>query len=787
MTLLGGLRVLDLSSEIAGPYATKLMADAGADVIKVETAEGDPLRRWSASHRDLAGDDGALFRYLNATKRAVVGDLDDAAVHALLVDADVLVEDGSLADDDLTQARAANPRLIVVSITPFGRTGSWARRPATEFTLQALCASTASRGLVDRPPLHVGGRLGEWITGTYAAVAALATTFAGGADPRGEHVDVSMLECMALTLGGFSALHVSLSGALEAARTFTGPSRSVEVPSIEPTADGLVGLCTITGQQFGDLMVLAGHPELSADPRFATAMARSRHITEFTALLHEWTTARTTAQVIEEASLLRVPVAPVGQPDTIPTFDHLVVRGVYEPNPAGFVQPRPPYRVSGVDRPPVTAAPRLGEHAGAAWGARAIAHHDAPVSRPLAGLRVTDLTAFWAGPSASSMLAALGADVIHVESVQRPDGMRFSSAKPPGEPGWYEWSAGFQHNNANKRGITLDLGDPRGRDAALDLIATSDVVIENFSPRVLDAFGITWDVVHARNPRTVMVRMPAFGLDGPWRDRTGFAQTMEQVSGMAWMSGYPDGLPVIPRGACDPLAGMHAVTATLAALHERERSGEGRFVEVTMLEAALATAAEMVIEHSAYGTSLHRDGNRGPVAAPQGLYACAGREQWLALAVVDDAQWSALTGVLASSELSDPRFAEAAGRRAHHDVIDELLNALTAARDLGATVEALVAAGVPAAPVTGFVGVYDLIPLRERRFLEVIDGPVVGRHEVLGVPFRFASRTEPWVERPAPTLGQHTDEVLAELGFDAGARAALREDGVTGTTPRGAA
>jgi crotonobetainyl-CoA:carnitine CoA-transferase CaiB-like acyl-CoA transferase len=364
--------------------------------------------------------------------------------------------------------------------------------------------------------------------------------------------------------------------------------------------------------------------------------------------------------------------------------------------------------------------------------------------------------------------------------------MRFSSTKPPSDAQWWEWSAGFQHNNWNKRGITLDLGDPRGRAAVLDLIATSDVVIENFSPRVLDAFGITWDVVHARNPRAVMVRMPAFGLDGPWRDRTGFAQTMEQISGMAWISGYPDGLPVIPRGACDPLAGMHAVAATLAALLERERSGVGRFVEVTMLEAALATAAELVIEHSAYGVALHRDGNRGPVAAPQGVYACAGQERWIALAVTDDDQWRALRTVLGDPPWAqDPALSTAAGRRARHDRIDDALAAACAEHELEALVAQLLTAGVPAAPVTGPVGVLDLPPLRERGFIEVIDGPVVGRHDVLGVPFRCTTVGGGWVQRPAPTLGQHTDEVLRELGRDDAELAALRADDVIGTAPRG--
>jgi crotonobetainyl-CoA:carnitine CoA-transferase CaiB-like acyl-CoA transferase len=767
MTLLAGLRVLDLSTEIAGPYATKLLADAGAEVIKVEPPGGDPLRAWSASHTELGGRDGALFQFLNTSKRSVVG-----STTALVDGADVIVEDGTLTDGQI--AALATER-VVVSITPFGRAGGWMGRPATEFTLQALCGSTASRGTRDREPLHAGGRLGEWIAGAYTAVAALAALEGG----RGEHVDVSMLECMAITLGGYNALHASLMGVAEASKGFPGPFRTTEVPSIEPTRDGLVGLCTVTGQQLEDLLLLIGQPELRGDERFATAMQRTKHAAEFEALLHAWTTARTTDEVIEEASALRVPVAPIGRPEAIAGFEQFVVRDVYAANPGGgFAQPRPPFRVTGVDARPFSSSPALGADQDATWPDRAAVPtaEAKPPGRPLDGIRVVDLTAFWAGPSASSMLAALGADVIKVESVQRPDGMRFSSTKPPGEPGWWEWSAVFQANNANKRGITLDLGSERGRELALELIALADVVVENFSPRVLDGFGVTWDAVHARNPRAIMARMPAFGLDGPWRDRTGFAQTMEQVSGMAWLTGFPDRPPIIPRGACDPLAGMHAVFAILAALAERRRSGEGRHIEVTMVEAALNVAAELVIEHSAYGKVLSRDGNRGPVAAPQGLYACAGTERWLALAVRTDEQWSALCDVLGTPEWLE--------QRADHDAVDALLSAAVADRDLDDLVQQLATAGVPAAPVLGPLAVLDLEPLQARGFVEQIDGPVVGRHPVLGVPFRFASWPGPWFESPAPTLGQHNRDVLAGLlGLDEATIAELAAAKVIGERP----
>src|SRR4029077_1610459 len=212
------------------------------------------------------------------------------------------------------------------------------------------------------------------------------------------------------------------------------------------------------------------------------------------------------------------------------------------------------------------------------------------------------------------------------------------------------------------RGITLDLSRPHGIALAKALIAKADVVVENFSPRVLDNLGLRYEDLARETPRLVMLRMPAFGLDGPWRDRTGFAQTMEQISGLAWVTGFADGPPVIPRGPCDPLAGMHAVLALLVALEHRRRTGEGQLVESTMVEAALNATADQVLERQAYGRLLGRDGNRGPVAAPQNLYACRGTEQWLALAVATDAQWSAFVEVLGRPAWAlDPAFATHAG------------------------------------------------------------------------------------------------------------------------------
>ena len=254
----------------------------------------------------------------------------------------------------------------------------------------------------------------------------------------------------------------------------------------------------------------------------------------------------------------------------------------------------------------------------------------------------------------------------------RPDLMRYTSTRPTdrGPAGGSgarsstaptTASAASPSTSPGPRAPTL-LQAPRSR--------TSDVLLENFTPRVMENFGLGWDARARRQPAPrSWSACPAYGLDGPWRDRTGFAQTMEAITGMAWVTGWPDGPPVLPRGACDPLAALHAVFATMLALRDRETSGEGRLIEVTMVEAALNMAAEQVVEYGASGTVLARTGQPGPGAAPQNLYACAGDEEWLALAVDDRRAVAARCATCSAIPewACDPRLATVTGRRAAHD------------------------------------------------------------------------------------------------------------------------
>ncbi|MDM4139559.1 MULTISPECIES: CoA transferase [Mycobacterium] len=766
-------RVLELCNGLAASYCGKMFVDAGADVVKIEPVQGDSLRRWSAG-----GPPGALFGYLAAGKRSVV-DHGQPEIASLLAGADLVITD--LTDGWTLDAITAHTTAaaVVVAVTPFGTTGPYVENQvaANEFILQALCGSIAGRGWPGDEPVQAGGRLGEWLAGSFAAAAAAATVRHATRSGRGQIIDVSTYEAMAIAMGGLSAMSASVLGADSLLH-----ERSLELPSIVPTADGLVGFCTITAQQFQDFLVMIERADLVDDAELASFAGRVERRDEFLAMVTEWTGCRTTQEIVDLAVAFRIPVAPIATPETLLTIDHYCERGVFVESPSGMLAPRVPYRSDAMATRAPGEAPQLGADNGRVqWAVRGQRPRSAaPDALPLSDVRVTDFTAFWAGPVATQLLGALGADVIKIEGVRRPDGMRFSAGRPPDWDQWWEWGPVFLCSNNNKRGVSIELGTGEGRELALELIAASDLVVENFSPRVMANFGLEWDAVRNANPRAILVRMPAFGLDGPWRDRVGFAQTMEQATGMAWMTGHADGPPVIPRGVCDPIAGLHAAFAAVAALVARDRRGTGMQVEATMVEAALNVAAEMLVEYSRHGIVLRRNGNRGPAAAPQGVYRCRGGDDWVALAALDGTSRASLAGLLGQPGLDEADWADRA------DDIDKLISNWAARQPVTEAVAALRAAGVAAAPVTPAAALLTDPQLRARGFWETVDHPVAGSFLCTGMPFAFLGSTRQWLRRVPPLYGQHTDEVLTEiLGRSRDDLAALRRSGTISARPAG--
>jgi crotonobetainyl-CoA:carnitine CoA-transferase CaiB-like acyl-CoA transferase len=798
MAPLEGFTVVDFSSGIAGGYCTKLLADAGSLVVKVESPEGDSLRSWSASGSGVdAVAGGPLFSFLAAAKDSVIADPalgdDRALVERLLQSADAVVwsrgsrlaEDAEFAPEEIRQRY---PHLVVTAITPFGLDGPWQDRAATEFTLQAWSGGTMGlgRGSQDRAPVHVGGQVGDWLAGAYASAMTLAARAGALADGQGALVDLAMLEAQIMGLTYYPVTFYEMLG--RPWRTERRPT----VPGVAQAADGLVALGCGTAQQWFDLCAMSGHQEwIDEESPLSITEQANLHAAE----LYEWLAGEKVDEVRDLASAFRIPNSPVGNGENVTSMDHYVARGAFVTNARdGFVQPNLPYRLSGVELRAPEAAPSLGEHTERYRSQDAVLR-PAPTGAaerklPFEGMRVLDMTTFWAGPSCTHVLAMLGAEVIHLESTPRPDGTRLIAGVPVTEDRWWERSPIFSALNTNKKGLTLDFQTDLGKELLRKIIATCDVVVENFTPRVVDQLGLDYATVRELRADVIMLRMPGFGLDGPWRDNPAFAYIIEDASGLAWLTGYPDRNPYEPYSVGDPNAGVHALNALLLALEHRRRTGEGALVEAAMVDAALNVAAEQVIEYSANGELLQRAGNRGPVAAPQNLYLSAdidefGREDsWVAIAVATDEQWLLLRDALGAPEWAMAQdLTTAAGRRAQHDLIDEQLSAWCRQRSADAVVDALWPAGVPVAKVMQPHRQTELPQLVHRGFFESVDHPVNGTapHTTLPVPRSFG--VSAFHREPAPLLGQHNREILAGLGLSDEDIAAAEADGVIGTEP----
>jgi crotonobetainyl-CoA:carnitine CoA-transferase CaiB-like acyl-CoA transferase len=793
---LNGYTVVDLSVGIAGAYCTKLLAGGGATVIKVEPPEGDPLRRWSASGAEIPpGADGALFSFLACSKHSVVADPDSDIdyINALLDGADAVVwSRGSTVAEHVVLApaaiRSAHPHLTVTSITPFGLDGPWSDRPATEFTLQAWSGGIVGlgRGSADRAPVYVGGQVGEYLAGAYASAATLASRRRGGA----ELVDVSMLETQILGLTYYPVAYYQMLG-----RPWRD-ARRLTVPGIARAKDGLIDIGCGTAQQWFDLCAMTGHQDwIDEDSPLSITQQANEKADE----LYAWVESQTVDEIRDLATAFRIPNAPVANGANVAGLDHFVDRGSFVTNPRdGFDQPGHPYRTT----PPVLRAPepapRLGEHTEHYRRNRESARETVSSSTettlstrlPFSGLRVLDMTTFWAGPSCTHILAMLGAEVIHVESTRRPDGTRLIAGIPITVDQWWEKSPIFSGLNTNKKGLTLDLQSVAGRDLLNRLIATCDVIVENFTPRVVDQIGLDFGAVQAVRPDAIMLRMPGFGLDGPWRDNPAFAYVIEAASGISWLTGYPDRNPYEPYSVGDPNAGIHALNALLLALEHRRRTGQGVLVEAAMVDAALSVAAEQVIEYSAYGALLERDGNRGPLAAPQNLYRTNeidefGRADcWVAVAAATNEQWIGLCEAVERGDwVTDPELSTTAGRRTRHDDIDEHLAVWCGGRTGDDIVDTLWEHGVPVAKVMQPHRQTEIPQLAARGFFEDVGHPVNARTPHSTLPFTFSRGPERVHAEPAPLLGQHNHELLTELGLTQEEIADLEAQGVIGNAP----
>jgi crotonobetainyl-CoA:carnitine CoA-transferase CaiB-like acyl-CoA transferase len=764
---LEGLRVVEIAGGIAGPYCTKLLVDLGAEVIKIEPPSGDPLRRWGP-FPDSVSDPArsGLFEYLNAGKLGATVDLDnDAPIARPLIErAHLLVEalpPGALDRFGLDVQFLAklSPDLVVVRISDFGQRGPLRDRDATPLTMQAASGWVNKRD-PDKPPVQAGARISEYVAGCYAALGALTALRIGSGHGPVE-VDVSVLESL------LSALPYPMLMA-ERMRNLGRPTntRSAPMMGIVHAADGWIGINCLTGQHWLDVCAMLGLPEYE-EQQFAIMLGGPERA-EFFAKAQPWLSERSVDEIVEVCQALRIPAAPVNDGATVPQCPQYVERGFFvDTHREGWAFRRPgaPFRLSRTPPVPPRPAPRPGTQVPARSPDHTSWCATAEPSSPFAGLKVLDLSTFWAGAYLTCYLGAFGADIVKVESIQRPDGHRYSGAWSFEGERWYERSAQWQGTNLNKRDVTLDLTSERGRELARRLVHEADVVVENFSPRVIEHFGLDYESVAALKPDIIMVRMPGFGLQGPWRDYVGWALNIEQTSGMSAVTGYADGPPCNLQGPADPVVGVHAGVALLAALEHRRRTGEGQLIEVAQIDVAACVAAEPVIEYSMNAVVRPREGNRG-CGYLQGVYPAAAEDSWVALSVRDDADWAQLVEAMGRTDLmTDPRFASAQQRELAHDDFDRIVTEWTCARAAGEIIDALVARRIPAEQVLMADRMYDIPQLDARGYYQRVEHPVTGPHRYPGWPFTMTPGPRHHHRSAPPTLGQHNEEILRGLGL----------------------
>ena len=381
---------------------------------------------------------------------------------------------------------------------------------------------------------------------------------------------------------------------------------------------------------------------------------------------------------------------------------------------------------------------------------------------PLRGIRVVDLGQAVAAPFAGMWLATMGAEVIHLESHRRLSNRLW----PPFADDVHGLNRSGLYNlyNASKLSLTLDLRTDAGREIAHSLIAISDVVTENYSTGTMEKLGLGYQELTKIRPDVIMLSMSAVGRTGPMRHFVGYHSAVLMMSGLADITGYPQGHPRIMGTAFpDPVSGMYAVFAVLGALYRRSKKGMGQYIDVAMTEAMMSLMPEAIFDYTLNNRKPQRVGNEDPWKAPHGVYRCRGDDRWLAISVGSDEEWRALCEAADHKDwLKDPRFADGEARRRHRDELNAVVEAWTRELEPIEATRLLQDAGVPAGPSLTTEDLLNDPHLKERGFVVEVDHPEVGRRAMGSVPWKI-SEMDPPDHRPAPLIGQHNGYVLCEI------------------------
>jgi crotonobetainyl-CoA:carnitine CoA-transferase CaiB-like acyl-CoA transferase len=786
---LAGVRVIDLADEKAA-YCSKLLAELGAEVIRVEGRQGGPAY-YEGPHLDNIPDreHSLAFWYNNGRKLSITLDLTTAGDRRqflqLIKSSDLLVESyqpGYLESLSLgyEALKVVNPALSMVSISGFGREGPYSRYKSCDIIACASGGQMYVCGRQGRPPLKPFGNQSYYLASLLAAVGAMLTLHGREHGGSGQHVDLSLQEAVASALE-----HVLVQYMYEGAVPQRQGSLQWNCSSdLFSCRDGYV-LLTFN-REWEPLVELLDQRNMAADlkhPAWKNEDFRKQHIDDIEEVFTIWTCQQDKDDIFRLGQTMRFPWAVLNGIEDVTKNEQLISRGFFVPahHPLAkkeFRVPRPVINFAGAPAYNWKKAPSAGEHndeldmliEGKPGNMKAQSGPKPAGRLPLEGVRVLDFTWMLAGPYATRMLADFGAEVIKVQSKVTATGAESN------ETGYFTaW-------NRNKLGITLDMSHPGAKDIALELVSKSDVVMENFTPRVMDNWGLNYETLRKVKPGLIMVSLSGFGHSGPWRDYAALGPTVQALSGLTYLTGYDKGTPDgIGLAYADHISGLYAALAVLAALRHRNTTGEGARIDISEYEAACSLLGPALMDFLLNGHAAAPTGNRseGQSAAPQGCYRCKGEDRWCVISVSTEDEWKSLCEVMHDPELAGRAgFSSLQARLANHDDLDELIGKWTSNYPPHKVMKMLQDAGVPAAVASDARDLARDINLEERGFFIEMEHPKLGKISADANPIKL-NLTPAQYRKAAPLLGEDNRSVFIDiLGMDEERYEACVKDGL---------
>ena len=761
---LQGVRVLDLTDD-TGRFATKLLTEAGADVLRLgRGSPGAPMQGEASRHG------GLLDWWYDGGKQRLTLDLHSAAgqeqFRQLAAQADLLVETeplGRLATLglDYPQLQDLNPRLVQVSLTPFGRQGPRAPWQVSDLVAAALGGVLSITGTPDTP-LNGWGRQCFNTAGFFAAICSLAGLHAARATGRGQHIDLSLqqsvIACTEQMLmywffpqafpSPVAARRASVhwTGAYEVTRCATGYAMvtpaSTHVPQLLDMmeADGMIG--DLRQLDLTNILVL-----LAELPRVMTQ-------------LKLWAATKDAHEMCLAAQERHISFGEVLSVAGVANGPHLQARGFFRPveGMAGAVTiPGPLFRLS--DTPaPAPQAPRTADIAAVQQHWSASPPQPQPLSptsgKPLAGVRVLDFTWVLAGPYCTRVLADLGAEVIKIQTESRARAVNDNA-----HPYFVLWNRG-------KRSVTLNMKHPQAVATFRRLVEKSDVIVDNFSAGVLERWGIGHDAASQWNAGIISMSMSGAGENGPWKDFVTYAPTIHALCGLTHLTNPPERRDIgMGFALTDHVSGLAGAVAILQALEARRRTGKGQRIDLAQLEVGTYLVGPALADFLSNGREAQPVGNRDAFVdhVPNEVYHCQ-NDEWLAVTARDDLEWQQLCDAIGAGGLGrDRQLATLEGRQEHRDQVNSAIAAWAVQQDATEAMHRLQAAGVPAGKVCTMRDLTEADEqLAARQWLAAMESPLLGRHVCDRFPATFdGAALEP--QRSAPSFGEHNFEIYAEL------------------------